>query len=214
MDQDIEIINTQTRIEKIRNFFINSKKKIFFSIFFLALILFSYFGLQEYNSSKKKQLAKNYNLNKIKFEVNGNKAIVSEFIEIINSKDETYSPLAFYFLLDNNLINSKENINKYFNILINDLNLDNEMKNLTILKKGLYNSDFANENELLNILNPLINSESTWKPHALLLMGEYYLSNEQMLKSKEFFQQVLNTKNISPKLRTDVQKTLRTRFKD
>ena len=66
---------------------------------------------------------------------------------IINIKDPTYSPLALYFLLDNNLLNNKNEINKYFDILINETNLNEEIKNLIIYKKGLYNSDSANEEE-------------------------------------------------------------------
>ena len=42
--------------------------------------------------------------------------------------------------------------NKYFDILINEIGLDRENKNLTIFKKGLYNSEFANESELLKEL--------------------------------------------------------------
>jgi len=212
MDEDIEIINTQTRIEKIKNFLIRSKKKILISVILFILMIMSYFGFQEYNLSKTKKLAKKFNINKIKFETNADKAVVSEFIEIIKSKDKTYTPLAFYYLLDNNLINSRDNINKYFDILINEIDLDPEIKNLTIFKKGLYNSNFVDENELLTIMNPIINSKSIWRPHALLLMGEYYLSKSEMQKSKEFLQKVLSIEDISVKLRTDVQKTLRTRF--
>ena len=35
-------------------------------------------------------------------------------IKIIKAKDKTYSPLALYFLLDNNIINSKEKINEVY----------------------------------------------------------------------------------------------------
>ena len=55
--------------------------------------------------------------------------------EIIKDKDRTYSPLAFYYLLDNNLITSQEEINTYFDIIINEIGLDKENKNLTIFKK-------------------------------------------------------------------------------
>ena len=46
------------------------------------------------------------------------------------------------------------------------------IKNLIIYKKALYNSELINENELIKILNPIINSESIWKSHALYLMAE------------------------------------------
>ena len=76
--------------------------------------------------------------------------------EIIEKKDNTYSPLALYFLVDNKLIQSTDEINDLFDILINETNLDNEIKNLIIYKKALYNADTIEENELLNILKPII----------------------------------------------------------
>ena len=135
-------------------------------------------------------------------------------IEIINEKDKTYSPLAFFFLLDNDLISSNDEINSYFDLLINEIPLEKEIKNLTIYKKGLFNSDFVEENELLNILNPIIKSESMWKPQALYLMAEFYLSKNQKQKSKEFFNQIIEMENISPKIKLEVQKRLRSDFSE
>ena len=145
---------------------------------------------------------------------NGQKNINNELVEIINEKDKTYSPLAFFFLLDNDLISSNDEINTYFDLLINEIPLDNEIKNLTIYKKGLFNSDFVQENELLSILNPIIKSESMWKPQALYLMAEYYLSKNQKQKSKEFFNQIVDMENISPKIKLEVQKRLRSDFSE
>ena len=214
MDQEIEIINTNTRIEKIKNFFINYKKYLISILLIIILLLFSYFYYEDYKSDKKEQLANKYNIAVIKYNSNEKQNIDQMFKEIILAKDETYSPLAFYFLLDNDLISSAEEINSYFDILINDINLENEIKNLVIFKKGLYNSDFANENEMLNILNPLIKSDSIWKPHSLYLMAEYYLAKNQKQKSKEFFNQVLEMENISPKIKLEVQKRLRLNFSE
>ena len=97
---------------------------------------------------------------------------------------------------------------------INDLDLDEEIKNLTIFKKGLFNSDFAEENELLNILNPVIKSESVWKPHALYLMAEYYFSKKEKQKSKEFFIQIISLENVNPKIKLEAQKRLRADFSE
>ena len=77
-------------------------------------------------------------------------------ITIINKRDSTYSPLSLYFIIDNNIKTTNEEINEYFDILINDLRLDKEIKNLIIYKKALFNSDFETENNLIAILNPLI----------------------------------------------------------
>ena len=213
MDEEIDIINRNTRIEKLKNFLISKRKQIVSFLIFIVFILISFFGYQEFNKRNKEKLANKFNMLVTNFD-NGQKNINNELVEIINEKDRTYSPLAFFFLLDNDLISSKEEINLYFDLLINDVSLEKEIKNLTIYKKGLFNSDFVQENELLSILNPIIKSESMWKPQALYLMAEYYLSKNQKQKSKEFFNQVLDMENISPKIKLEVQKRLRSNFSE
>ena len=176
MDEDIEIINTQTRNEKIKNFFINNKNSLISILVIIILALIGYFSFEEYQSSKREKLADKYDLAVIRYEADNKYNVIPDLKEVINAKDKTYSPLAFYFLLDNDLINSKDEINNYFDTLINDIGLDKKFKELTIFKKGLYNSDFSDENELLAIFNPLIKADSIWKPHSLYIMAEYYLS--------------------------------------
>ena len=213
MDEEIDIINRNTRIEKLKNFLISKRKQIVSFLIFIVFILISFFGYQEFNKRNKEKLANKFNMLVTNFD-NGQKNINNELVEIINEKDKTYSPLAFFFLLDNDLITSNEEINSYFDLLINEVSLEKEIKNLTIYKKGLFNSDFVQENELLSILNPIIKSESMWKPQALYLMAEYYLSKNQKQKSKEFFNQVLEMENISPKIKLEVQKRLRSNFSE
>ena len=209
MDQEVEIINTETRKEKIKNFIINKRNTIISILVFFVLILFGYFIYQEYLERNRVKLANKYNSLIIEYE-NGNESnILNSMKEIIKDKDRTYSPLAFYYLLDNNLITSQEEINTYFDIIINEIGLDNENKNLIIFKKGLFNSEFANENELLNILNPVIKSDSIWKPHALYLMAEYYFSKNEKQKSKEFLEKLISLENINDKIKLEAQKRLR-----
>ena len=181
---------------------------------FFFLILFGFFFYQEYKEGHKEWLADKYNVTIIEYEAGDKSKVLNSMRDIIEDKDKTYSPLAFYYLLDNDLITSKEEINNYFDILINEIGLDNENKNLTIFKKGLFNSEFANENELLNILNPVIKSESIWKPHALYLMAEYYFAKKEKQKSKEFLEQLVSLEDISTKIKLEAQKRLRSDFSE
>ena len=212
MDEEIEIINTNTRVEKLKNLLISKRKQLITSLILIILILITFFGYQEFKSSSKEKLANKFNSIVTNFETDKKENINNNLIEIINTKDKTYSPLAFFFLLDNDLITSSDEINSYFDLLINEVSLDKEIKNLTIYKKGLFNSDFVQENELLNILNPVIKSESIWKPQAMYLMAEFYLAKNQKQKSKDFFDQVMNIENVSPKIKLEVQKRLRSEF--
>ena len=209
MDQEVEIINKEKKKEKIKNFIINKRNTIISILVFFVLILFGYFIYQEYLERNRVKLANKYNSLIIEYE-NGNESnILNSMKEIIKDKDRTYSPLAFYYLLDKNLITSQEEINTYFDIIINEIGLDKENKNLTIFKKGLFNSEFANENELLNILNPVIKSDSIWKPHALYLVAEYYFSKNEKQKSKEFLEKLISLENINDKIKLEAQKRLR-----
>ena len=73
---------------------------------------------------------------------------------------------------------------------------------------------FSDENELLAIFNPLIKADSLWKPHSLYIMAEYYLSKNQMQKSKEFFEQIVSLENNNSKIKTKAQKRLRSSFSE
>ena len=61
-----------------------------------------------------------------------------------------------------------------------------KIRNLIIYKKALFNADSSSENELLEILKPITNSNSVWKAHSLYLMAEYFYAEEQNQKAKEF----------------------------
>ena len=92
--------------------------------------------------------------------------------------------------------------------MIKNTSLDSEIKNLIIYKKALYNADNAQESDLLNMLNPLINSQSVWKSHSLYLMAEYFYANNQKQKAKEFFNQIINLENSNPDLKLQAEKRL------
>ena len=126
----------------------------------------------------------------------------------LTKKNPTYSPLSLYFIIDNNLVTDQAKANSLFDTLIKDTSLDNEIKNLIIYKKALYNADNANESDLLNILNPLINSKSVWKSHSLYLMAEYFYANNQKQKAKEFFNQIITIENSNPDIRLQAEKRL------
>ena len=208
MDEELSIIDTNTRNEKIKNFFVSNRKIIIISISLIILIIIAFFGFGEFKSKQKIKISNLYNSIIVDHEdVNKDKTLKS-LINIINKKDNTYSPLALYFILDNKLSNDKNQINDLFDIIINEVSLEKEIKNLIIYKKALYNADSINENELLNTLNPLINSESIWKSHALYLIAEYFYSKNEKQKSTEFFNQIVNSENSNQDLVKESKKRL------
>ena len=204
----MSIINTNTRNEKIKNFFVNNKNKIISSIIILIIIILGVFSYDKYLINKKKDISDSFNSIIINYSEKTKEITTSSLIEIINKKDPTYSPLSLYFIIDNNLLSDQSKINSLFDILIKDTSLDNEINNLIIYKKALYNADNAKESDLLNMLNPLINSKSVWKSHSLYLMAEYFYSNNQKQKAKEFFNQIIVLENSNLDIRLQAEKRL------
>lgn len=208
MEEDISIINSNTRQEKVRNFFVNNKNKIISTIIILVIILVGAYSFDSYKTNKKKEISNKFNSTTLSHSDNTKDLTIQNLVEIINEQDPTYSPLSLYFIIDNKLISNQSEINSYFDILIEKTSLDEEIKNLVIYKKALFNADQAQESDLLNILNPLINSKSVWKSHALYLMAEYFYSKDQKQKSKEFFNQIANLEDANPDIKLEAQKRL------
>ena len=208
MDEDLSIINTNTRNERIKRFIQNNKKIIISIFIILILSLIFFFGLGEYNKNKRSKISEIYNSAIIEYSDSTKKETLEKLIKIINAKDPTYSPLSLYFIIDKKLISETSNVNKFFDVLINKTSLEPEIKNLVIYKKALFNADQANENDLMEILNPVINSKSVWKSHALYLVAEYFYAKNEKNKSKEFFNQIMILENSNPDIKKEAQKRL------
>ena len=212
MDEEDTIIDSNTRNEKIRNFFINNKKNLIISFSIILVALVSYFSLKEIKEQNKIKLANEFNITTINYNTEDKITSINQLTKLINENDATYSPLALYFLIDNNLIDNNDEVNSLFDQLINETNLDEEIKNLVIYKKALFNSDFASENDLLQMLNPIINSQSIWKSHSLYLMAEYFFSKNERKKAKEFFIELIELPNVNNKMKLESQKRLKRDF--
>ena len=191
MDEDLSIINANTRNEKIKNFFVNNKKILISSVIFFILIVIGVYSYDKYSTDKKRQISDNFNAAIIDYSESSKDITLNKLLEIFDQKDPTYSPLSLYFIIDKNLLSDQKEVNKLFDVLIDEISLDEEIKNLVIYKKALFNADQANEADLLNMLNPLINSKSVWKSHAMYLIAEYFYSKNQNQKAKEFFNKIL-----------------------
>merc|ERR1711991_1073287 len=195
-------------MKKLRIFFVNNKNKIISGIIILIIIIVGVFSYDKYLINKKKDISDSFNSIIIDYSEKTKEKTANSLIEIINKKDPTYSPLSLYFIIDNNLVSDQSRINSLFDILINDTSLESEINNLIKYKKALYNADNAQESDLLNMLNPLINSKSVWKSHSLYLMAEYFYANNQKQKAKEFFNQIIALENSNPDIRLQAEKRL------
>ena len=197
MDEDIEIINTNTRIEIIKNFILKNIKKIIYLISFILIFIILILVYKEYEKKNITKIADRYILTTVNYDEKNKEYFIKELKEIIKLNNKTYTPLSLFFLIDNKLIKSTNEINLLIDDVIKNSNLDKEIKNLLVFKKALINSDSNSENELLKTLNPIINSDSIWKYQSLLLLGDYFFSKGENEKAKDFYNKILNDQNAN-----------------
>ena len=209
MNGEINIVNEKAQKEKFFNLILKYKNLFYIlgSVIFILLIVF--FLFKEIQNKKNIKISNNYNLVLLNYKIDNKKEFLNELRNIINSKNKTYSPLALFFIIDNNILENINEINKLFDIILNNKKLEKEIINLLIYKKALLNSDTNSEIEIINMIQPILNSKSIWKPHSLLLLGDYFLSKNEKLKAKEYYNKILLEKNIDPNLSREAQSRIR-----
>ena len=215
MEEEIQIISENTKKEKLKNFFIKNSKYLIFSISAIIVLILAYFVYVEIKSRNQIKLAEKYN--NIVNNFNNLQSVeqsTKELINIIEKKNSTYSPLALYFILDNELVSEKNKINEYFDIVINISSLEKEIKNLNIYKKAIYNSNFVEETELVKILRPVTNSNSIWKSHSLFLLAEFFYFKKNKEESKKLLNEIINYENSNLEIKLEAQKKLTRDFSE
>ena len=186
-------VTKKSRIEKFY-----AKNKILIISTALILLITSISGVFYFEAKENKKilLSENYIEARIYLANEDRNSAKSILKKIILADDSTYSVLSLFLILNQNLIDDKEELSNLFDHVIQNNKFEKEIKNLLIFKKALFQSNFMNESELLQVVKPLINAESLWKPHALLMLGDYFTFKKEYLKAREFYVQVLSLKNL------------------
>ena len=189
-----------TKKSKIKKFYESNKILIFSTILVLIIAIASVSFYSEFKEKKKTLLADNYIEAKVYLE-NADKNIAKDILKtIIFANNSTYSTLSLFLILNENLIVDREELLRLFNHVLENNKFEKEVQNLIIFKKALFQSNFVSELELLETAKPLINNETLWKPHALLLLGNYFVSKKEYLKAKEFYTQILSLRGLHKEL--------------
>ena len=195
-DNLIEAQYDITKKSKLKRFYESNKTTIYsiISILIISIISISFY-LQ---SIEKKRiiLSENYIQSKIHLENKENIKAINLLKKTILADDPTYSTLSLFLILNHNLINDQKELNYLFDHLLTNNKFAKEVKDLLIYKKVLLNSNFSEESEILEDIKPIINEENLWRPHALLLLGDYFASKKEYLKAKEFYNKAIQTNNL------------------
>ena len=185
-----------TKKSKIKKFYESNKILIFSSILILIISFGSLSFYLESKESKKILLSENYVQAKF-YQENGNKSVALNTLKkVIFANDSTYSTLSFFLILNQNLISDYKEISILYDHLLENNKFEKELRNLLIYKKALFISNSIIESELLETIKPLLNTDTLWKPHALLLLGDYFMSKGENIKAIEFYQQILSINNL------------------
>ena len=180
-------METENSQNKLLNF-LKANIKIFLYIFgILILIIAAIIWLSSSNKIKETKISNSFINAQILIEKGKKNEAEKILSNIVLEKNSPYSSLSLFLIIENKLIDNKEIIINYFDEVINNNSFKEEDLNLLRLKKAIYISDISMEQEILGLINPIINSNSVWKNHALKFLGDFYNSNGQQQKAKQYY---------------------------
>ena len=180
---------------KIFNFIKKNFKKLIVIFILLIILLFAYFFYVSLQKKSEIKLSENYTQATIQFnqkKTNKSKLLLENIIE---KNHKFYSPLALYFIIDNNLESDSLKIISFFDKILKIRSIDKENLDLIKIKKAIFLFNLGNEESIIKTLNPIINSDSVWRNMAIKLISDYFLSKDQKTKANEYIQLLSNKTN-------------------
>ena len=150
-----------TEKRKIIDIVKSNLKIIIATLFSFLILFFVYLWIEFKADSKKTTLSENYIEAKIMLSQKKTNEALDVLKKIIEEKDSTYSVLSLYLIIDQELEKDSKKILNYFDKVLSIGDLKNEDLDLVKLKKAIFISSYSNEEELLSLLSPIINSDST-----------------------------------------------------
>ena len=189
-----------TKKSKFKKFYEANKILIFLAVLIIIIASASVSFYLETKEKKNIYLSDNYLTAKVYLKNGDRNKAKSVLKTVIFANNSTYSTLSLFLILNENLIADQEELSNLFDHVLENNKFEKEIKNLIIFKKALFQSNFVSELELLEAVKPLINTDTIWKPHALLLLGDFFASKKEYVKAKEFYMQILSLKNLHNEL--------------
>ena len=176
--------------------FFKDNLKIIIIIFLLIFVVFSIFSWMKHNANIKKEgLSENFIKAKVLLSEKKFDEANNILKDIINEKDNTYSVLSLYLVINREIEKDEKKVLEYFDKILSIRALKSEDLNLIKLKKAIYISRNGNEREILELLNPIINSESVWKIQSTKFLADYYFSKKEFSKANQYYSILLSLKN-------------------
>ena len=172
---------------------IKSNFKLIASILTVLILILVYFiGSNYFDKEKRVKISEDFIKAKILIESKNNNEALELLINIIHKKDAFYSPLSLFIIIDKSLEKNHNNIVSYFDQVILSKNLSEEDLNLIKFKKAIFISEKSKEREILDLLDPILDSDSLWKADVIKFLGDYYFSSQQYKKAFNYYKMLLS----------------------
>ena len=171
-------------------------KIIIIIIIIIALAGITYLIFDINNKNKKIKISERFIEAKILINEGDYKDSLVILDNLIMEKDNIYSPLSLFLIIDRNLEQDSKTLIKYFDSVLSIKKIDKENLNLLKLKKAIFISESSKEKELLDLLNPIINSSSIWKFDSIKFLGDYYFSMREFKKAEQYYTILLAEENL------------------
>ena len=191
-------MNTENLEKKKFIDLLRSNTKVLSAILIILILTGSFFLWLDY-SSKNQRVKISEEFISAKVFLN-NKNLTSSLgilKKIINKKDKIYSPLSLFLIIDNDLESDKTLVLKYFDTVLSIGGQEKEDLNLLKLKKAYFISENSKEKDLLDLLNPIINSKSVWRIQSIKFLGDYYFSLKEFKKAGQYYSILLAEENLN-----------------
>lgn len=190
----MDIDNSQS---KLLNFLKINSKIFIYILITLCLIIVSIVWYTNSNKAKHTQISDSFIKAQILIDKGKNNEAKDILLNLMSKKNSPYSSLSLFLIIEYKLIDNKETIIRYFDEIMNNKSFKDEDLNLLKLKKAIYISDISMEKEIIELLNPIINSNSVWKRHTLKFLGDLYYSNGQKRKAQQYYQPLSQIDEVS-----------------
>ena len=171
--------------------------KLLLSLLILLFVIISILlWLDHSNKSKREKISEDFIQAKILLENQQNIKAHNVLKNIIEKKDNIYSPLSLFLIIERNLEANKATVTNYFDKILDIGSIEKEDLNLLKLKKAIFISENSKEEDMLELLNPIINSDSVWKIQSIKFLGDYYFSLRQFNKAKQYYLILISDNDI------------------
>tara|TARA_B100000029_G_scaffold397989_1_gene396410 strand:+ start:359 stop:979 length:621 start_codon:yes stop_codon:yes gene_type:complete len=184
-----------TEKKKIFNIIKSNLKAIIIGILLLLVAIFIYSWVKFKEDVKKTDLSENYIEAKIMLSQKKSNEALNILRTIIEEKDSTYSVLSLYLVIDQDLEKDNKKVLNYFDKVLSINDLKNEDLDLVKFKKAIFISSYGNERELLDLLNPIINSDSVWRSQSIKFLADFYFSKKEYKKADQYYSTLLTLEN-------------------